>query len=333
MNKKIREKSINSLMKLNKALEKSLNGVDEEIIIRLDKSIPLINDIGKHLINASGKRLRPLLTLAMAAQFNDYSKNPKILAAAVEFIHTATLLHDDVVDESTMRRGRETANAIFGNQASVLVGDFLYTRSFQMMVELQSMRVMEILSDSTNRIAQGEVQQLMNCNDPDTTEASYFDVIYGKTARLFEAATQLAAVITGQSDEIEQAMQAYGRHLGTAFQLADDILDYESDSDAMGKNAGDDLAEGKPTLPLLYAMWHAGDEDAALIREAIEEANGLPHLQRIVTVMNDTGALNYTRQKAFEEADMAISALNVLPPSDYKQALIALAHIAVDRNS
>ena len=202
-----------------------------------------------------------------------------------------------------------------------------------MMVELQSMRVMEILSDSTNRIAQGEVQQLMNCNDPDTTEASYFDVIYGKTARLFEAATQLAAVITGQSDEIEQAMQAYGRHLGTAFQLADDILDYESDSDAMGKNAGDDLAEGKPTLPLLYAMWHAGDEDAALIREAIEEANGLPHLQRIVTVMNDTGALNYTRQKAFEEADMAISALNVLPPSDYKQALIALAHIAVDRNS
>ena len=195
------------------------------------------------------------------------------------------------------------------------------------------MRVMEILSDSTNRIAQGEVQQLMNCNDPDTTEASYFDVIYGKTARLFEAATQLAAVITGQSAEIEQAMQAYGRHLGTAFQLADDILDYESDSDAMGKNAGDDLAEGKPILPLLYAMWHAGNEDAVLIREAIEKANGLPHLQRIVTVMNDTGALNYTRQKAFEEADMAISALNVLPESDYKQALIALAHIAVDRNS
>ena len=313
--------------------ESDMQAVNQLIQQQVDSDVALINQLGFYIVNSGGKRLRPLLTVLAARALQIESGQDHTLAAIIEFIHTATLLHDDVVDESTMRRGRETANALFGNQASVLVGDFLYTRSFQMMVELQSMRVMEILSDSTNRIAQGEVQQLMNCNDPDTTEASYFDVIYGKTARLFEAATQLAAVITGQSDEIEQAMQAYGRHLGTAFQLADDILDYESDSDAMGKNAGDDLAEGKPTLPLLYAMWHAGDEDAALIREAIEEANGLPHLQRIVTVMNDTGALNYTRQKAFEEADMAISALNVLPPSDYKQALIALAHIAVDRNS
>lgn len=313
--------------------ESDMQAVNKLIQQQVDSDVALINQLGFYIVNSGGKRLRPLLTVLAARALGIESQQHHTLAAIIEFIHTATLLHDDVVDESTMRRGRETANALFGNQASVLVGDFLYTRSFQMMVELQSMRVMEILSDSTNRIAQGEVQQLMNCNDPDTTEASYFDVIYGKTARLFEAATQLAAVITGQSDEIEQAMQAYGRHLGTAFQLADDILDYESDSDAMGKNAGDDLAEGKPTLPLLYAMWHAGDEDAALIREAIEEANGLPHLQRIVTVMNDTGALNYTRQKAFEEADMAISALNVLPPSDYKQALIALAHIAVDRNS
>jgi octaprenyl-diphosphate synthase len=313
--------------------ESDMQAVNQLIQQQVDSDVALINQLGFYIVNSGGKRLRPLLTVLAARALQIESSQHHTLAAIIEFIHTATLLHDDVVDESTMRRGRETANALFGNQASVLVGDFLYTRSFQMMVELQSMRVMEILSDSTNRIAQGEVQQLMNCNDPDTTEASYFDVIYGKTARLFEAATQLAAVITGQSDEIEQAMQAYGRHLGTAFQLADDILDYESDSDAMGKNAGDDLAEGKPTLPLLYAMWHAGDEDAALIREAIEEANGLPHLQRIVTVMNDTGALNYTRQKAFEEADMAISALNVLPPSDYKQALIALAHIAVDRNS
>ena len=313
--------------------ESDMQAVNQLIQQQVDSDVALINQLGFYIVNSGGKRLRPLLTVLAARALQIESGQHHTLAAIIEFIHTATLLHDDVVDESTMRRGRETANALFGNQASVLVGDFLYTRSFQMMVELQSMRVMEILSDSTNRIAQGEVQQLMNCNDPDTTEASYFDVIYGKTARLFEAATQLAAVITGQSDEIEQAMQAYGRHLGTAFQLADDILDYESDSDAMGKNAGDDLAEGKPTLPLLYAMWHAGDEDAALIREAIEEANGLPHLQRIVTVMNDTGALNYTRQKAFEEADMAISALNVLPPSDYKQALIALAHIAVDRNS
>ena len=313
--------------------ESDMQAVNQLIQQQVDSDVALINQLGFYIVNSGGKRLRPLLTVLAARALQIESGQHHTLAAIIEFIHTATLLHDDVVDESTMRRGRETANALFGNQASVLVGDFLYTRSFQMMVELQSMRVMEILSDSTNRIAQGEVQQLMNCNDPDTTEASYFDVIYGKTARLFEAATQLAAVITGQSDEIEQAMQAYGRHLGTAFQLADDILDYESDSDAMGKNAGDDLAEGKPTLPLLYAMWHAGDEDAALIREAIEKANGLPHLQRIVTVMNDTGALNYTRQKAFEEADMAISALNVLPPSDYKQALIALAHIAVDRNS
>ncbi|MEC9259771.1 MAG: octaprenyl diphosphate synthase [Pseudomonadota bacterium] len=313
--------------------ESDMQAVNQLIQQQVDSDVALINQLGFYIVNSGGKRLRPLLTVLAARALQIESGQHHTLAAIIEFIHTATLLHDDVVDESTMRRGRETANALFGNQASVLVGDFLYTRSFQMMVELQSMRVMEILSDSTNRIAQGEVQQLMNCNDPDTTEASYFDVIYGKTARLFEAATQLAAVITGQSDEIEQAMQAYGRHLGTAFQLADDILDYESDSDAMGKNAGDDLAEGKPTLPLLYAMWHAGDEDAALIREAIEEANGLPHLQRIVTVMNDTGALNYTRQKAFEEADMAISALNVLPESDYKQALIALAHIAVDRNS
>lgn len=313
--------------------ESDMQAVNQLIQQQVDSDVALINQLGFYIVNSGGKRLRPLLTVLAARALQIESSQHHTLAAIIEFIHTATLLHDDVVDESTMRRGRETANALFGNQASVLVGDFLYTRSFQMMVELQSMRVMEILSDSTNRIAQGEVQQLMNCNDPDTTEASYFDVIYGKTARLFEAATQLAAVITGQSDEIEQAMQAYGRHLGTAFQLADDILDYESDSDAMGKNAGDDLAEGKPTLPLLYAMWHAGDEDAALIREAIEKANGLPHLQRIVTVMNDTGALNYTRQKAFEEADMAISALNVLPESDYKQALIALAHIAVDRNS
>ncbi|MBR9792386.1 MAG: octaprenyl diphosphate synthase [Gammaproteobacteria bacterium] len=313
--------------------ESDMQAVNQLIQQQVDSDVALINQLGFYIVNSGGKRLRPLLTVLAARALQIESGQHHTLAAIIEFIHTATLLHDDVVDESTMRRGRETANALFGNQASVLVGDFLYTRSFQMMVELQSMRVMEILSDSTNRIAQGEVQQLMNCNDPDTTEASYFDVIYGKTARLFEAATQLAAVITGQTAEIEQAMQAYGRHLGTAFQLADDILDYESDSDAMGKNAGDDLAEGKPTLPLLYAMWHAGDDDAALIREAIEKANGLPHLQRIVTVMNDTGALNYTRQKAFEEADMAISALNVLPESDYKQALIALAHIAVDRNS
>jgi octaprenyl-diphosphate synthase len=256
------------------------------------------------------------------------------LAAIVEFIHTATLLHDDVVDESTMRRGRETANAIFGNQASVLVGDFLYTRSFQMMVSLKRMRVMEILSEATNQIAEGEVLQLMNCNDPSTTEARYFDVIYGKTARLFEAAAQLAAVLTDQNEHIEHAMQEYGKHLGTAFQLADDILDYMADSEEMGKNAGDDLAEGKPTLPLLYAMWHArNDDDKALIQEAIEQSNGLPHLTRIQGIMEETGALDYTRECAQKEVQMAINSLNAIEDSEYKEALIALAHISIERTS
>lgn len=310
-----------------------MQSVNQLIQQQVDSDVALINQLGFYIVNSGGKRLRPLLTVLAARALNIQSQQHHTLAAIIEFIHTATLLHDDVVDESTMRRGRETANALFGNQASVLVGDFLYTRSFQMMVSLNSMRVMEILSDSTNRIAQGEVQQLMNCNDPNTTEESYFDVIYGKTARLFEAATQLAAVITGQTKEIEVAMQDYGKHLGTAFQLADDLLDYESDADAMGKNAGDDLAEGKPTLPLLYAMWHASEEDAALIREAIEKANGLPHLERILGVMEETGALDYTRQKANEEADKAITALSAIPDSDYKKALIALAHIAVDRNN
>ena len=313
--------------------ESDMQSVNQLIQQQVDSDVALINQLGFYIVNSGGKRLRPLLTVLAARALNIQSQQHHTLAAIIEFIHTATLLHDDVVDESTMRRGRETANALFGNQASVLVGDFLYTRSFQMMVSLNSMRVMEILSDSTNRIAQGEVQQLMNCNDPNTTEESYFDVIYGKTARLFEAATQLAAVITGQTKEIEVAMQDYGKHLGTAFQLADDLLDYESNADAMGKNAGDDLAEGKPTLPLLYAMWHASEEDAALIREAIEKANGLPHLERILGVMEETGALDYTRQKANEEADKAITALSAIPDSDYKKALIALAHIAVDRNN
>lgn len=244
------------------------------------------------------------------------------------------MLHDDVVDESTMRRGRETANAVFGNQASVLVGDFLYTRSFQMMVSLKRMRVMDILSEATNQIAEGEVLQLMNCNDASTTEARYFDVIYGKTARLFEAATQLAAVLTDQPENVEHAMQEYGKHLGTAFQLADDILDYMADSDEMGKNAGDDLAEGKPTLPLLYAMWNTdSEEDKALIRDAIEQSNGLPHLTRIQQIMESTGALDYTRTCANNEVKMAIDSLSIIPDSPYKEALIALAHISVERTS
>ncbi|MEW9798470.1 octaprenyl diphosphate synthase [Alteromonas sp. CYL-A6] len=311
-----------------------MQAVNALIQQQVDSDVALINQLGFYIVNSGGKRLRPLLTVLAARALNITTTDHHTLAAIVEFIHTATLLHDDVVDESTLRRGRETANAIFGNQASVLVGDFLYTRSFQMMVSLNRMRVMAILSEATNQIAEGEVLQLMNCNDPDTTEQRYFDVIYGKTARLFEAATQLAAVLTDQPEHIERAMQDYGKHLGTAFQLADDILDYMADSDDMGKNAGDDLAEGKPTLPLLYAMWHApSDADRTLIHDAIKNADGLAHLTRIQGIMQDTGALDYTRQRAHEEVQKAIDSLSVLPASDYKDALIALAHLSVERTS
>ena len=311
-----------------------MQAVNQLIQQQVDSDVALINQLGFYIVNSGGKRLRPLLTVLSARAMGIDNNEHHTLAAIVEFIHTATLLHDDVVDESTMRRGRETANAIFGNQASVLVGDFLYTRSFQMMVSLKRMRVMEILSEATNQIAEGEVLQLMNCNDAGTTEARYFDVIYGKTARLFEAATQLAAVLTEQNEHIERAMQEYGKHLGTAFQLADDILDYMADSEEMGKNAGDDLAEGKPTLPLLYAMWHAtNDGDKALIQEAIEQSNGLPHLTRIQGIMEETGALDYTRQCAQKEVQMAIDSLSAIEDSKYKEALIALAHISIERTS
>tara|TARA_A200000159_G_scaffold157882_1_gene174545 strand:+ start:800 stop:1774 length:975 start_codon:yes stop_codon:yes gene_type:complete len=311
-----------------------MQAVNTLIQEQVDSDVALINQLGFYIVNSGGKRLRPLLTVLSARAMGIENNEHHTLAAIVEFIHTATLLHDDVVDESTMRRGRETANAVFGNQASVLVGDFLYTRSFQMMVSLKRMRVMQILSEATNQIAEGEVLQLMNCNDANTTEARYFDVIYGKTARLFEAATQLAAVLTDQSEAIEHAMQEYGKHLGTAFQLADDLLDYMADSEEMGKNAGDDLAEGKPTLPLLYAMWHAqNDDDKTLIRDAIEQSNGLAHLTRIQGIMEATGALDYTRQCAQNEVDMAIASLASIPDSQYKDALITLAHISIERTS
>ncbi|MCM2681306.1 octaprenyl diphosphate synthase [Echinimonas agarilytica] len=309
-----------------------MNSVNQLIGEQLSSDVALINQLGLYIVSAGGKRLRPLLTVLAARALGYDGKQHIALATLIEFIHTATLLHDDVVDESTMRRGRETANALFGNQASVLVGDFLYTRSFQMMVGIGEMKVLEVLSDATNVIAEGEVLQLMNVNDADVSEESYFEVIYCKTAKLFEAATRLAAVVSGQSEAVEQAMLAYGRHLGTAFQLIDDLLDYSADAETMGKNAGDDLAEGKPTLPLLHAMHHGNDEESALIREAIEQANGLPHLQRIQATMERVGSLDYTRQKAEEEADKAIAALNFMPDSDYKAALVGLAHLSVERN-
>ena len=310
-----------------------MTAVNDLIYSQLHSDVALINQLGVYIINAGGKRMRPMLTVLAARALKNQNSEHVDIAAIIEFIHTATLLHDDVVDESNMRRGRETANALFGNSASVLVGDFLYTRSFQMMTKLGNMRIMDILSDATNIVAEGEVLQLMNCNDPDTTEESYMEVIYCKTAKLFEAATRLAAVVSNQPREIEVAMQSYGKHLGTAFQLVDDIMDYTADAKEMGKNVGDDLAEGKPTLPLLYAMAHGNGSQKQLIRDAIEHCNGMEHLDDILAAMKETGSITYTQKKAEQEADKAINALSILPDSEHKHALISLAHIAANRSS
>ncbi|UUM30283.1 octaprenyl diphosphate synthase [Vibrio japonicus] len=306
--------------------------VNETIHAQLNSDVSLINQLGFYIISGGGKRIRPLLAVLSARALGYQGSAHTTAAAFIEFIHTATLLHDDVVDESDMRRGKATANAAFGNAASVLVGDFIYTRSFQMMTELGSMKILKLMSHSVNVIAEGEVQQLMNCNDPDTTEESYMQVIYSKTARLFEAATQIGAILNDAPAEIELAMQNYGKFLGTAFQLIDDVMDYTSDGDEMGKNVGDDLAEGKPTLPLLHAMQHGTPEQTAMIREAIEKANGMEKLNAILAAMDETGSLEYTRQKAYDEADKAIAELSVLPESPYKEALVTLAHMAVHRS-
>lgn len=312
--------------------QQDMNAVNDLIFSKLHSDVVLINQLGVYIVNGGGKRMRPLLTVLAARAIGYQGEEHLQLAAIVEFIHTSTLLHDDVVDESNMRRGRETANAMFGNSASVLVGDFLYSRSFQMMSELRNLRIMDILSDATNIIAEGEVLQLMNCNDPETTEESYMKVIYCKTAKLFEAATRLAAVIAKQDDATELAMLNYGKHLGTAFQLVDDIMDYTADAQEMGKNVGDDLAEGKPTLPLLYAMAHGNEQQKFMIRNAIEHGDGMDHLDDILAAMKQTGSLVYTQKKAEQEADKAINAIAMLPESEYKQALISLAHIAANRS-
>jgi octaprenyl-diphosphate synthase len=306
--------------------------VDETILAQLNSKVSLINQLGYYIISGGGKRLRPLLAVLSARSLGYQGEAHTTAAAFIEFIHTATLLHDDVVDESDMRRGKETANAAFGNAASVLVGDFIYTRSFQMMTTLGSMRILELMSEAVNVIAEGEVQQLINCNDPETTEESYMQVIYSKTARLFEAATQVGAILSDATPMLERALQNYGKYLGTAFQLIDDVMDYTADGKEMGKNVGDDLSEGKPTLPLLYAMRNGTQAQAAMIKEAIEHSNGMDKLDAILLAMHQTGSLAYTKQKAYEEADKAIAELEVLPESDYKQALISLAHLAVERN-
>ncbi|MDW7547348.1 octaprenyl diphosphate synthase [Pseudoalteromonas sp. McH1-7] len=312
-------------------VEQDMLGVNQLIHEQMQSDVALVKQLGLYIVNSGGKRIRPMLAL-LAARALGYEGDKHItLATIVEFIHTATLLHDDVVDESALRRGEPTANAEFGNAASVLVGDFIYTRSFQLMVGLGNMEVMQILADATNIIAEGEVLQLMNCNDPDTSEQSYMQVIYSKTAKLFEAATLLPAVVLEQSDEIKTALKLYGMHLGTAFQLVDDILDYSANAELLGKNIGDDLAEGKPTLPLIYAMKHANEQQTAQIRTAIESGNGLEHLEEILATLAETKALDFTMEKAQEEARKAIEQLDVLPDSDHKEALVALAKLSVDR--
>ncbi len=307
-----------------------MKAADKLIQARLQSDVVLINQLGLYIINSGGKRLRPALTI-LCARACGYQGDQHInLATIIEFIHTATLLHDDVVDGSDLRRGKDTANAVWGNEASVLVGDFLYTRAFEMMVEMDSMRLMEILSHTTNVIAEGEVMQLMNCNDPDTTEQRYLDVIHHKTAKLFESAGQLGAVISGATPAVEQAMADYAMHLGSAFQLVDDVLDYSASSEVLGKNIGDDLAEGKPTLPLIYAMRAGSAEQAAVIRQAIEQGSR-EKMTDIVEIINTTGAIDYTAQAAENETNLAKETLAILPESGYKTALLALADFAVNR--
>ncbi|GFE84639.1 octaprenyl diphosphate synthase [Steroidobacter agaridevorans] len=311
-------------------VEDDLRQVDAVIRNRLASDVVLVNQIAEYIVGSGGKRLRPLLVVVVARACGYRGAQHSEAAAIIEFIHTATLLHDDVVDGSKLRRGRDTANEVWGNEASVLVGDYVYSRSFEMMVSLESMRIMAVMASATNKIAEGEVLQLLNANDPDTTEERYFEVIYRKTAKLFEAGAQIAALLAGASPAVEAAMAAYGRHLGTAFQLVDDVLDYQSNSAELGKNLGDDLAEGKPTLPLIYALRTGTEEQRVLIRRSIEEGS-IDRLADITAAIESTGGLAYTARLARREAALAIEAIAVLPDSAYKQALRELADFAVER--
>lgn len=315
----------------NPLVSADMQAVDAVILQALHSEVALIAQIGNYIIQSGGKRLRPQITVLCARAAGYHGTQHHQLAAIVEFIHTATLLHDDVVDSSTLRRGNQTANALFGNEAAVLVGDFLYSRAFEMMVELNSMRIMSILATTTTIIAEGEVMQLLNIGDADISEARYLEVIQSKTAQLFQAASQLGAVLAGASQTIEDALLAYGKHLGTAFQLIDDALDYDGEQAAIGKNIGDDLAEGKPTLPLIYVIGNC-PADADMVRDAIKNADTekLPAIQRAIL---ESGALAYTREFAHRQAQLAIKSLAPLPESNYKQALIELANSASVRSA
>lgn len=327
--------ALSSIDDIRELCSDDLKSLDALIAKSLASDVPLVSDVASYIVTAGGKRLRPLIVLlaARAMHYQPGQRNDAVQAAAiVEYIHTATLLHDDVVDSSDRRRGRATANAVFGNQASVLVGDFLYSRAFQMMVDIDDMRVMRILADATNTIAAGEVMQLMNVREPDTSEDQYRQVIYRKTARLFEAGAEIAGVITNQSEATLAALREYGRELGMAFQLIDDLLDYDASAEELGKNLGDDLAEGKPTLPLIYAIREGNEEQRTMIRDAIVNG-GVERLDQIGAAIRATGALDYTRERAHEAVDNAINAIDGLPGSPYKDALTTIAALSISRRS
>ena len=307
-----------------------MRAVDDVIRARLDSEVALIRQVAEYIVGAGGKRLRPMLLLLSAGAFGYGGPHRHELAAVVEFIHTATLLHDDVVDESALRRGRATANALFGNSTAVLVGDFVYSRAFQMMVEVDSVRVLQVLADATNVIAEGEVMQLINCHNPEIEENGYLQVIRCKTAKLFEAATRLGAILGNAPRAQEDAIAGYGTHLGTAFQLIDDVLDYSGEQSVIGKNLGDDLAEGKPTLPLIYVMKHGTPQQAGLVRHAIEQG-GRGDLAAVVDAIRSTGALDYAREQARRESRAACDALACVPHSRHRDYLLQLADFAVTR--
>lgn len=318
------------MLPFQQAIADDLSAVNDLIIEQLHSDVGLVENIGHYIVDSGGKRLRPILVL-LTANCLEYPQRRHIeLATIIEFIHTATLLHDDVVDMSNLRRGKPTANAQFGNAPSVLVGDFLYSRAFQMLVRLGSMEIMAILSDTTNVISEGEVQQLINAKNPQVTEADYFAVIHKKTAALFEAACSTAAVLADAPQQQRDAAWQFGHHLGLAFQLVDDLLDYEGDQETMGKNIGDDLAEGKPTLPLIHALAHTQGAERALIQEAITHG-GVEHLRDVLALVKECGSLEYTRHKAQEHAAAAAEALRVMPDNKYRQAMADLARFSVTR--
>ena len=313
-------------------IQEDLTQTDQVLIEHLSSDVALINQMSHYIIGAGGKRLRPLLLLLCARASHYQGQHHHLMAVVIELIHTATLLHDDIVDESSTRRGKETANEVWGNAASVLVGDFLYSRAFELMVEPGSMRIMQILSKATNEIAQGEVMQLLNCQNSDLTESEYYQVIERKTAVLFQAATQIGAVLAGANPEQEEALRQYGLHLGNAFQIIDDVLDYESDAQTMGKEVGDDLSEGKTTMPMIYAMAHASSAEQKLLKEAIDNAD-TTKIDQVIEILNKVGAFDYTRAQAQKSAELAKAQLGAIDDSEFKQALELLCELSLKRKS